>query len=417
MARPTMALALLLASLCLLASCLPSTTAQQQEAEFTASLKDTKPAIDEKAGKFSCLKNDLLKEMGYVMWTIELDSCGVAFPYTDEFAYACYITSGELVWRSTVRGMPSMVMGRVKEGDMIMMPRSHADAFHNPTQDKACIVCLSRVTPKENKYMPDPPTMMLAGDKDEMKGVLKGFDIKTLAAAFNVDEDKAKQLTKKRGLISFDYDRQCKQRGSDRDVPEPAPANGMVGMRSYVCPIKRMPAFMEEHGSCGKLCNEATWPSSKDADFGGLHVTLKKGTMTLPNYRNNAVTVGYVTKGKITFEMVNTKGNRALRKEMKEGDVIIIPPMYAHTYWADCNEDAEIVGFIGCAFSPPVFLAGNINVYKALKTHEGYLGTVFDMDEKEVCELFDKQKSCVFAPNPMCGQKEESNNFIKMYKK
>eukprot|EP00898_Chlorokybus_atmophyticus_P005608 jgi/Chlat1/6048/Chrsp4S06334 len=128
--------------------------------------------------------------MGYCLFGVEVEPCAVHFPASCEAAYTCYVKEGELEWRSTLKGFP-LPMGRVKTGELVMLPCGHANAIYNPGKDKACMVCLARFTPTEYKYLPDPPFLKLAGDSEklEFQGVLKGFDVKTLASAYDIDED------------------------------------------------------------------------------------------------------------------------------------------------------------------------------------------------------------------------------------
>eukprot|EP00898_Chlorokybus_atmophyticus_P005607 jgi/Chlat1/6047/Chrsp4S06210 len=99
------------------------------------------------------------------------------------------------------------------------------------------------------------------------------------------------------------------------------------GMRYFVCPLKQLPSLVEERGSCMKACMDKTWPATQKAGFSAAYTHLKKGTIGLPKYWNNVATVSVVIKGKMKLELVNTRGENVARKELKEGDMFIVPPV------------------------------------------------------------------------------------------
>nr|XP_043624415.1 vicilin-like seed storage protein At2g28490 [Erigeron canadensis] len=271
------------------------------------------------------------------------------------------------------------------------------------------------------------------------KSVLAGFDIQTIATAFNVSSDVVGELLSSRqqqGAIVY---------LSPEDVPQKEPSTwkkfldlGTNERKTQMKKLVHVPQKVEEEKpawSFGGIFN-SVFGNKKDSsdkklgsyniydrkadfrndygwsvevngddyeplkwsDFAVYLVNLTAGSMMAPHINPSAIEYGVVLSGTGNIQVVFPNGTLAMDAEVTEGDVFWIPRYFAFCQVASRTGPFVFFGFTTSAqYNYPQFLAGQGSVLQAMLSPE--LAAAFDLSESRMSEIINAQSQSTIFPS------------------
>eukprot|EP00475_Leptophrys_vorax_P018931 TRINITY_DN25870_c0_g1_i1.p1 TRINITY_DN25870_c0_g1~~TRINITY_DN25870_c0_g1_i1.p1 ORF type:complete len:238 (-),score=29.67 TRINITY_DN25870_c0_g1_i1:65-685(-) len=168
------------------------------------------------------------------------------------------------------------------------------------------------------------------------------------------------------------------------------------------------PDIVQEGGGIANTANGWKLPVFRKVGFSAAWVKLDKDAMVAPHWIANAAAIHYVTRGQGRFEMVYPDGKQAIRLDVKEGDLIVIPNGYPHATIASGN-GMEYISFMTRSRPQIGFLAGGNSVYRMLP--RAIQQAAFNVDEKLLERLHaTRQSECyLLAPRGKQAKAVEFN--------
>ncbi|GAQ85368.1 hypothetical protein KFL_002320020 [Klebsormidium nitens] len=258
----------------------------------------------------------------------------------------------------------------------------------------------SCISPHTYPFLSVAQSFFLLGEKkDEKHGsVLHGFSPDILASIWGVDEFLAKKVLKGQkgaGIIKV-----------EKKLTLPAAArapNAFFGEFSFNLKDTQ-PELLVPRGGCANFVNCKKMPTLEKFKIGlsAALVKLEKGAIEVPSYMTNADAIVYVTKGKGRVNIAGPGGKNLVDKEVKCGDLFVVPKNYPVAKLAAKDDCFEMVAFTTCTFPMCMRLAGEKSVFHFLPKE--IYEAAMDLDEetekkfKEACEK--REKTIGILPPP-----------------
>lgn len=230
---------------------------------------------------------------------------------------------------------------------------------------------------------------------------MHGFSSKLLAHAWDVTEEDVEKLLNAQESAGFV---KLEEEAEFMKLPEPENQNGFFG--EFVFRVKdSQPEISVKKGGLLSLVNALQLPILKQLNLAFGLVRLQPGALIAPYFTTNSPSLLYVTEGRGRIEIAYPDGGVALRTNVTEGDVIIIPSGFPAAQHADENSIFEWAAFSGSSLPIPSFLAGANSLYKSFPLP--LLTSAFNVD-KELEEKFRSRRTKDFIIFPAREKKGES---------
>ncbi|CAI6006891.1 unnamed protein product [Closterium sp. NIES-65] len=167
----------------------------------------------------------------------------------------------------------------------------------------------------------------------------------------------------------------------------------------------RQPDIYVKRGGTVTAANGYKLPAFRKVGFAVARFSLEGNAMTAPAWLANAAAMVYVTKGKGRVEMVYLDGRQALRHDVKEGDLVVMPAGFPHSALA-YGEGLECIAMIPKSRFQQGFLAGTNSVWRTLPA--SVQRAAFNADEKLLEKLRATRQSefGILPPRKSKGEEE-----------
>lgn len=338
-----------------------------------------------------------LKETKLGAALIELEPNGLVLPkYTDSPTVVYVVNGCAHAGLITPMGIRTNVR-KIHAGQMWVIPKGWAHWICNSnSKDKFLAFAVTDMSsgPCPGNYT----TFFLAGSGPQEKfgGILHGFSKDLLAHAWDVEKDDVEQLLKGQGGAGI-----IKVQNPEAAIQAlEADAEGNGFFSDYTHEMRWTAPDWEVKGAgCMVVVNKLKLPVLGCTNFAVFHVSLLPGAMKAPHW-SDAPEVMYVTEGKGKIEMTYPGGKQALSKELKPGDLVVIPALFPHAEKACDDDKFKWVTVVGCHSPKIAFLAGANSVYKAMPPEllEAAFGVEKELSQKFRSRRTDAKEICIFPP-------------------
>ncbi|XP_008782665.2 vicilin-like seed storage protein At2g28490 [Phoenix dactylifera] len=339
----------------------------------------------------------------------------------------------------------NMVERRLKMGDIIHIAAGSTFYMVNTGKGQRLQIICS-IDTSESLGL-GPYQSFFIGGGTYPSSVLAGFDIETLTAAFNVTTEEMDTIlgARIRGPIIFYSDRaadqsrllascmqwkQLHKKGSldFNDVADDEGGgevqqeeNKRWTLRNFLANLlggqfydrrkgkkqspdhapdaynlyDRDPDFRNNHGWSIAL-DEGNYAPLGINDIGVYLVKLTAGSMMLPHVNPTATEYGIVLGGSAIIHLVYPNGTAAMKAEVSEGDVFMIPRYFPFCQIASLSGPFEFFGFTTSARrNRPQFLVGASSILRTMLGPE--LAAGFGVTEEELRKVVEAQKDAVIV--------------------
>eukprot|EP00850_Spirogloea_muscicola_P007026 SM000034S12780 [mRNA] locus=s34:784892:787631:+ [translate_table: standard] len=379
-ARPAVALLLLLGLVL-------GTSARREEFEFMP--EGPRPVLETEGGRVDVWSPNFeqIKDASVGAAKICIKPKGLVLPHYTNAAMIGFVVKGSAcMGLVTPFGIPTNARC-IKEGDVILKPRAWAHWLYNSGEDNLEIFCVA-----ETSAGPNPGNVTkfwLAGGEEEHRSILHGFSKDVLAKVWDTEEKSIEKLLssqKRGGIIKVE---------EELKMPTTSSKNFLL---DFVFDMDgRNPDICVENGGCMSLLHAYKVPCLKKMGLGVARVKLEPGAILAPHWCVNAADILYVTKGKGRVQVAMPDGTNGFDKNLKKGDLIIIPKNFPSTQIADKTEGFEWITITTCPCTLPAFLVGKNSVFRGMPSE--VLKASFNINDKVAEEMCHKRsKECVIFP-------------------
>ncbi|KAI3947011.1 hypothetical protein MKW98_003574 [Papaver atlanticum] len=261
------------------------------------------------------------------------------------------------------------------------------------------------------------------------------FSGEVLEAAFNTPRDQLKRLfgQQKKGMMFQASEEQIKaisKHASESHQKRKGKSSG--GPFNL---LQKSPLHSNKHGKLFQIDGN-DYNQLQDLDMSVTFTNITKGGMMAPFYNSKSSRFVMIVKGQGYFEMVcphlsktQQRGQRTQEQEETEQEAVhyqrisaqlrpktafIIPAGHPTTILASKNENLQMVVFgINVRDNQKNFLAGRENVMNQMSREAKELG--FNVQAKEVEEIFNNQKESFFLPGPQQQQQKHDVPLNSIY--
>ncbi|KAK7262356.1 hypothetical protein RJT34_29925 [Clitoria ternatea] len=132
----------------------------------------------------------------------------------------------------------------------------------------------------------------------------------------------------------------------------------------------KKPDFQNAYGWSKALDGDQYHPL-REVDIGIFHVNLTAGSMMAPHVNPRAKEYGIVLRGHGEIQIVFPNGTNAMKSEIREGDVFVVPRYFPFCQIASRNGALEFFGFSTSAReNKPQFLVGAASLLRTMLSPE-----------------------------------------------
>ncbi|CAI7809216.1 unnamed protein product [Closterium sp. NIES-54] len=339
---------------------------------------------------------------------VTIESQSLALPHYADSAMINYVIEGEAcVGLITPLGMPTN-MRRLRKGDAYIHPRGWAHwAWNNGNQPfRAVSMADTSKGPQRGQYT---SFHLIGAQKEQSGGILHGFSSDLLARAWNVEENDVKQLLqgqKETAFVKVQQRSQVDALNAAIDALNARSGENIFGDFSYN--LIENEADIQREGA-GRVTWASGWklPMFRKVGFSAARFELEQNALTAPHWLANSAALIYVLNGQGRFEMTHSDGRTAVRRDMKQGELIVIPPGLPHATLASGN-GIEYIALITKSRPQVGFLAGANSVYRFLP--RAIQQAAFNADD-QLIEKLRSTRQHEYVILPPKGQKPKPRAF------
>ncbi|GBG83924.1 hypothetical protein CBR_g37795 [Chara braunii] len=154
--------------------------------------------------------------------------------------------------------------------------------------------------------------------------------------------------------------------------------------------------FSSPHGS-STIVDRVKLSFLKHVDMGVFFVQLIKGAMLLPHWNPHGTEIAMVTAGRGMVQVTFPNGTLAMKKNVQEGDIFVVPRFHPMVQVAAQDECFHFVGFTTTSQQiHPYFLAGSSSVLHDVDAR--LLAAAFGISESKASRLEDAQQDAIIIP-------------------
>ncbi|KAM7466560.1 hypothetical protein LguiB_014122 [Lonicera macranthoides] len=250
------------------------------------------------------------------------------------------------------------------------------------------------------------------GQQQQSGNIFNGFDEETLADAFNVDVETARNLqgqNDERGTIvraeKFQVITPQREQEEEEAAEEEEEGRGRYnGLEETFCTMRlvhnignpsRADVFNPRGGRISHV-NSQKLPILNFLQLSAERGVLYKNAIKAPLWNTNAHNVIYIIRGSGRIQVVGNRGKSVFDDQVREGQLIVVPQNFAVVKKAG-NEGLDWVGFRTNDNALSSQLAGRLSAIRALP--EEVLMNSYDISREEARNLkFNREETTVFSP-------------------
>ncbi|KAD3338367.1 hypothetical protein R6Q59_026986 [Mikania micrantha] len=289
-----------------------------------------------------------------------------------------------------------------RQGDVVAIPTGAAHWLYNDGQDELVIIALLDSQNFANQLDPNHRRFFLAGNSQErqqqqqerqprswrgqrggrsqQKGsnnIFQGFDVQTIAEAFNVDQETARMLKcedDQRGhIVLVKQGLQVIQPSIRREDEQFRGGPRANGVEETICSMKlrtniddpsKADVYNPEAGRCTRL-NSFKFPILQFLRLSAERGVLNRNGLVAPHWLMNAHNIIYVTNGNMWIQIVNDQGEEVFNDQLQERQLVVVPQNFAVVKQAG-DQGCEWISFRTNDNAMINTLAGENSVMRAL---------------------------------------------------
>nr|XP_027071515.1 LOW QUALITY PROTEIN: 12S seed storage globulin 1-like [Coffea arabica] len=244
------------------------------------------------------------------------------------------------------------------------------------------------------------------------KNIFRGFDVKTLSEAFNVDKETARKLQSEddqRGhIVEVDQGLHVLRPPTTQEQ-EVGQWQGYNGLEETICTARLREIIdnpsrtdiYNHRPQAGRFhtVNSLKLPILSFFRLRAERGVLYKNAVFAPHWYVNANGVMYVTRGEGRVQIVDHRGQCVLDEQLSEGQVVVVPMNYAVVEQAGNNQGFEWVGFNTNDNAMINTIAGRSSTFRGLPT--SVVANALQIWEDEAQQLkFNRVETMIFSRDP-----------------
>ncbi|CAL9050557.1 vicilin-like seed storage protein At2g28490 [Musa acuminata AAA Group] len=309
-----------------------------------------------------------------------------------------------------------LVQRKLKRGDINVIPAGSPFYIANTNSERSHMVC--GIDTSQSLTYNSQQSFFIGGGTNPTS-VLAGFDVNTLANAFNITSDQLRPMMRRQsgGPIVHFSGQQEEDLDPNNDDEEAATTWTRKNLLDYLfgrsgrekarsteshhAPYafnlyNNEPSFQNSYGWSTAI-DEHDYSLLSSCGVGVYLVNLTAGSMMAPHFNPVATEYGVILSGSGSIEVVYPNGSTAMNAEVSEGDVFWIPRYHPFCQVASRGGPMEFFGFTTSSKrNHPQFLAGASSVLRSMSGPE--LATAFGVSEEQLGRLVKAQRESVILP-------------------
>ncbi|KAL1816767.1 hypothetical protein DCAR_0521157 [Daucus carota subsp. sativus] len=318
-----------------------------------------------------------------------------------------------------------MRVQRFKKGDLLIIPAGVSHWIYNNGDQEIQAVVMFDTTNRANQLDNIPQRFFILGNSQGQQeqgqqeqpliqqfqgdSVLKGFDVRTLADAFRVNQEVASKLKgqkiKQGHIIIVDKELEViipqKEQQEEQSQQGRGQGNGLeettcsMRIRENLDKIERADFFNPQAGHLISL-NSHHLPILGDVRLSAERGFLRKNAMVAPHWVLNAHTIIYPTDGEARIQIVNNQGKQVFDGRLKKGQMVLVPQNFAVMIQAG-SQGFRWVSFKTNDNAMMTPIAGRGSVFRGLPV--SVLANILQISEEQASNLkYSNAETILFAP-------------------
>ncbi|KAI3668023.1 hypothetical protein L6452_43096 [Arctium lappa] len=319
-----------------------------------------------------------------------------------------------------------------RQGDIIAIPAGAAHWMYNDGQQELIVVVLLDTTNAANQLDQNYRRFYLAGNpqqrqqqqqqqqspwgrkgqsQEDSGNIFQGFDVNTIAEAFNVDRETAEMLRcqfDQRGhIIMVERGLQVIRPPMSFQEQQGEPRNGL---EETICSMKirenidasRADFYNPQAGSCTHL-NSLKFPILKFLQLGAQRGVLHRDAIMAPCWMTNAHDIIFVTNGNMRMQIVNNEGQAVFDDQIREGQLVVVPQNFAVVKQAG-EQGCKWISFRTNDNAMINTLAGKTSAMRALPVD--VISSAYRMSREDAQKLkYNRDEAVLFSPGSMSSRR------------
>ncbi|XP_077227266.1 cocosin 1-like [Tasmannia lanceolata] len=261
-----------------------------------------------------------------------------------------------------------------REGDILAFPAGVSHWCYNDGEEPVVVVVVHDTSSQANQLDKNLRRFHLAGNEryqseqsqqykrepfrrqesSRSDNIFNGLDVQTISEAFDVPIDTARKLQNrddKRGNIVRVENglRVARPPRSEEEEERTGNPNGLEEtfcnrrLRENIADPTRADVYSSQGGRLATL-NSHKLPILRNLQMSAERGVLYRNALVAPHWNMNAHSVVYVTRGNGRVQVVGNQGNAVYDGELRQGQLLIIPQMFAVVKQAG-NDGLEWIAF------------------------------------------------------------------------
>ncbi|KAL9251361.1 Vicilin-like seed storage protein-like protein [Drosera capensis] len=309
---------------------------------------------------------------------------------------------------------------RLERGDLFRLEAGNVFYLHSGLEPERERLRINAIFTSSNEESQQVPSL---GVYSSINDLIRGFDRRTLQAAFKVPEEVIEELISGAKTPPIIHAAPTRQKKNLREK-EALVIKAVLGMgyNEIVSDTKNKKKsktfnFFREDPDFQNCNGWSTAVSQKHlhilrgSSFGAFMVNLSRGVMMGPHWNPMATEISVVLQGQGMVRVVcpstlTDQECNSSRLRVKEGDVFTVPRFHAMTQISFNNESFVFMGFsTSTARNHPQFLAGKASVLRVLDKH--VMEAAFNVANTTLDQIIATQAESVILDCISCAEEEE----------
>ncbi|KAI3829760.1 hypothetical protein L1987_03888 [Smallanthus sonchifolius] len=313
-----------------------------------------------------------------------------------------------------------------RQGDLVAIPTGAAHWLYNDGQEELIIIALLDSQNYANQLDPNHRRFFLAGNSQgEQQGqprswgrrqqgqsqqrgsnsIFQGFEIQTIAEAFNVDQQTAMLLRGEddhRGhIVMVKRDLQVIQPRGEQEYRGRPRDNGV---EETICSMKlqtniddpsKADVYNPQAGRCTRI-NSFKFPILQFLQLSAERGVLHSNGLVSPHWIMNAHNIIYVTEGAMRMQIVNDQGEEVFHDQIQQGQLVVVPQNFAVVKQAQ-GQECKWISFRTSDNAMMNTLAGETSAMRALPVD--VIANAYQLSREEAQRLKYSRQEAVLFPS------------------
>ncbi|CAI9107635.1 OLC1v1007036C1 [Oldenlandia corymbosa var. corymbosa] len=314
------------------------------------------------------------------------------------------------------------------QGDILAIPAAAAHWVYNHGDEELVLIVLEDTTNNINQLDTNPRRFFLAGNlprgQQQQQGqgqqqqgwgnIFKGFDVETLAEAFKVNPETARQLQSEndeRGHIiqireglqvlrppirqEQQQEQQQQYGGQQQDSNGQEETVCTARFRENIDNPSRADIYSPRAGRFTTV-NSFTFPILKFFQLSAEKGVLHRNAIFAPHWYVNANGIIYGVRGEARIQIVNHRGQTVFDEQLRQGQVVVVPQNFAVVKQAG-NQGFEWVGFNTNDNAMINSIVGRTSTFRGLPV--SVLANSLQISEEQALQLkYNRDETLILSP-------------------